>query len=226
MSAAKTAGICGVAGPILFASVVTVLSVIERDFMTSLGWDPLTAPTRDWPSGLALGPGGVVMTVTFLLCGVLLVVFALGLWRSFHAWRAGKAASLFLAAAGCAMCFLSFATDPTNSAVPATLHGRIHDGAFSVLGAALLLSLAAFGFVFKWRGKWGMAIFSWLTAALTVPSFVVKGIVFYVFLAAFMAWCELTALQLLRLAVGPGKRADLLYLTPPGARTGCFPRDP
>jgi Protein of unknown function (DUF998) len=202
MSAGKAAGICGVAGPLLFASVVTVLSFIERDFMVSLGWNPLTAPTRDWPSGLALGPGGIVMTVTFLLCGVLLVLFALGLLRAFPAGRIGGAASLLLAAAGCAMFFLSFATDPTNSSVPATLHGRIHDAAFAVLGAALLASLAAFGFVFRRQGKRGMAIFSWLTVALTVPSFIVKGIVFYVFLAAFMAWCELTALQLLAQATG------------------------
>lgn len=79
----KTAAMCGIAGPILFAGVVVTLSFLERDFMLSLGWDPLTAPTRDWPSGLALGPGGFVMTGAFLASGLLLVFFAFGLRRIF-----------------------------------------------------------------------------------------------------------------------------------------------
>ena len=62
----KAAAVCGIAGPILFAVAVAALSFLERDFMLTLGWDQLTAPTRDWPSGLALGPGGFAMTAAFL----------------------------------------------------------------------------------------------------------------------------------------------------------------
>jgi Protein of unknown function (DUF998) len=200
--ALKTAAACGMGGPILFASVVAALTVRERGFMLTLGWDPLVAPTRDWPSGLALGPEGFVMTATFLVCGLILAFFVFGLLREFRSDKGGRTASIFLFLAGLAMCLLAFPTDPTNSAAPATLHGRLHDGAFATVGVALLASMAAFGFVFRRRGQWGTAIFSWGTAALIVPSFTVKGIVFYFFLAAFLAWSEVAALRLLRGGVG------------------------
>jgi hypothetical protein len=198
----KAAAVCGICGPILFAGVVITLSFLELGFMLTLGWNPLTAPTRDWPSGLALGPAGLVMTAAFPACGLLLVLFSFGLHRGFQKTRAGPAASILLAVAGFAMCLLAFSTDPTNNAGPPTLHGLIHDAAFAVLGCMLLLSLAASGFAFRSRGKWTMAVFSWVTAVLIVPSFTAKGIVFYFFLAAFLAWCEAAAVQLLRSELG------------------------
>lgn len=195
----KAAAFCGIGGPVLFAGVLAVLSFLERDFMVTLGWDPLTAATHDWPSGLALGPGGIVMTAAFIACGLLLVFFACGLWRAFHAAPASAFASVFLALAGLAMSILAFSTDPTNSRGPPTLHGRIHDAAFVVLGATLLVSLVAFGFVFRTEKKWSAnAVISWMTAASIVPSFTAKGIAFYFFLASYLVWCEAAAVRLLR----------------------------
>ncbi len=75
----KIAGAAGMIGPALFAIVVATLSIVQYSFMRSLGWDPLLRPTFDWPSGLALGPFGWIMTATFLLCGPLLSIFAWGL---------------------------------------------------------------------------------------------------------------------------------------------------
>ena len=192
--AMRAAVIAGIAGPPLFAGVVVTLTVLERDFMSTLGWDPLAAPTRDWPSGLALGPLGPVMTFTFIVCGVLLAAFALGMYRAHRGTRAGTLASVLLALAGFAMSLLAFPTDPTNRSLPLTWHGVIHDSAFGLMGASLCLSLAAFGLAFRAQGgKLPIAVFSWTTAALVVPSFAVKGIVFYAFLAAFLAWCEAAA---------------------------------
>jgi hypothetical protein len=195
--ALKGAAACGIGGPALLAVVLVVLSILERDFMRSLGWNPLTAPTHDWPSGLALGPAGLVMTMAFVACGLMLVFFAWGLEGVFPRTPARSAASILLALAGFAMTFLAFPTDPTDRTGPATLHGRIHDGAFAVLGGALLVSLAIFGFVFL-AGNWrASAVLSWATVALIVPSFLFKGAVFYLFLAAVLAWCETAAFRLL-----------------------------
>ncbi|MGD0727743.1 MAG: DUF998 domain-containing protein [Spirochaetia bacterium] len=200
----KAAAFCGIGGPVLFAGVLAVLSFLEKDFMRALGWDPLTAATRDWPSGLALGPGGFVMTAAFIACGVLLLFFAFGLWQAFQAAPVSSAASIFLALAGLAMSFLAFTTDPTNSRAPATLHGRMHDAAFVVLGVTLLVSLVAFGFIFRTEKKWrANMVVSWVTAALIVPSFIVKGIAFYFFLAACLLWCEAAAVRLLRRTGAP-----------------------
>ena len=195
----KAAAVSGIAGPILLSGVIAVLTIVEHDFMVTLGWDPLTAPTRDWPSGLALGPWGFVMTAAFIVCGLMLVLFAAGMSTAFRWERGGPTASVLLAFAGLAMCILAFPTDPTNRALPLTWHGFIHDAAFVVLGVVLFASLAAFGFVFLAKGKWrANAVLSWSTAALIVPAFTLKGVAFYLFLVAVLLWCEAAALRALR----------------------------
>ena len=108
------------------------------------------------------------------------------------------------------MALLAFPTDPTYRHLPLTWHGLLHDTAFAVLGAALSLSLAAFGFSFRAAGRGRtMAIFSWTTAALIVPAFAVKGLAFYAFLAVFLTWCVAAALALRRLAEEEGRRHGL-----------------
>jgi len=48
----------GIIGPILLASTIITLTFIEYDFLLTLRWHPLYAPTTDWPSGLSLGEQG------------------------------------------------------------------------------------------------------------------------------------------------------------------------
>jgi hypothetical protein len=80
----------------------------------------------------------------------------------------------------------------------------MHDAAFVVLGVTLLVSLVAFGFIFRTEKKWrANMVVSWVTAALIVPSFIVKGIAFYFFLAACLLWCEAAAVRLLRRTGAP-----------------------
>ena len=67
----KLAALAGTIGPLLFGSVLLVLTLIDYDFMGSLGWEPLSVTTSVWPSGLALGPYGRVMTVAFLVNSLL-----------------------------------------------------------------------------------------------------------------------------------------------------------
>ncbi len=57
----KLAARAGILGPLLFGGVVTTLTILKYDFLLSLGWDPLYAPTFDWPSGLSLGKYGWIM---------------------------------------------------------------------------------------------------------------------------------------------------------------------
>jgi len=72
----KLAALAGTIGPLLFGSILLVLTVIEHHFMRSLGSEPLRVTTSDWPSGLALGPYGYVMTAAFLVNGLLVGLFA------------------------------------------------------------------------------------------------------------------------------------------------------
>jgi hypothetical protein len=194
---AKLSPLAGILGPILFAAALLVLSVLEYPFMRTLGWDPLSAPTLDWPSGLALGPYGAAMTAAFILGGALMALFALGLRRALRQNPAGRLASVLLLVAGAALCILSFPTDPTLSHPPPTLHGRLHDLAYVVLGLSLFTAMLAFGYAFRREPAWrNLSLYTWLTAALVLPAAALKGAAFYVFLGAVLLWSEVIAVRL------------------------------
>jgi len=73
----RVASAAGMAAPLLFGGALVVLTLVENHFLRSLGWDPLQAPTLDWPSGLALGPYGSLMTAVFITTGLLTGLFGL-----------------------------------------------------------------------------------------------------------------------------------------------------
>ncbi len=195
------AAAAGLLGPLLFAAVVIALTVAQYRFMRSLGWDPLWRPTFDWPSGLSLGPLGIMMTGTFLITGVLMSIFALGLRRELQN-RSGQIGSALMIAAGFAIMGLAFTADPTVRSAPATWHGRLHDLSFVLLGLAWMPALIALGFAFRQDNHWKhLSVYTWITAALAIPTFALKGIVFYIFLLAMLVWSEATALHLNQVTV-------------------------
>lgn len=67
--AIHVAALAGMAGPLLLGGTIAALTWLQRDFMRGLGWNPISAPTLDWPSGLALGPYGNVMEAAFIGSG-------------------------------------------------------------------------------------------------------------------------------------------------------------
>lgn len=190
----KIAALAGIVGPLLLGSVITILTIAERDFMTSIGWR-LNSPL-DWPSGLALGPYGWIMTLTFFLSGILIIVFASGLRLSLPPVRPALIATWLLIAAGFGMIGLVSPTDKTIRTTPATVHGRLHDASFVVIGLTLMPAMLLLGFVYFKKGQRGLAIYTWLTTALAIPTFWLKGFAFYIFLLAILTWCEVIALQL------------------------------
>ena len=193
----KIAVIFGLLGPVLFALIVAAMTFLKYDFLLSLGWHPLNAPTFDWPSGLALGPYGWIMTATFITSGLMMTVFAAGLRISLPRSRVTFYSSLALSLAGLALAGLAFTTDPTIRVTPATWHGRLHDLSFVMLGLTLMPAMLLFGFAFREDDRWrNLSLYTWLTVMLAFPAFWLKGIFFYVFLLAVLVWCEVTALRL------------------------------
>lgn len=184
-------------GPILFASVVATLTILKYDFLLSLGWHPINEPTFDWPSGLALGKYGIVMTLTFIISGCLIALLATRLFLNLKTGLASKAGSTLLVFAGIAMASLSFTTDPTIRDTPATWHGRLHDLSFVLLGLSLMPSMLILGKAFRDDSRWNhLSLYTWLTAALALPTFFLKGAAFYVFLFAILIWIEVIAIRL------------------------------
>ena len=160
--------------------------------MRSLGWNPL-GPVIDWPSGLAMGPYGWLMTLTFFICGALMAFFAYGLKLALH----DKLATSLLMLAGFAMMMLVFTSDPTIGRAGYTWHGFLHDAFFVVLGVSLMPGMLLLGRVFQKNAQWeSLGLYTWGTLALVVPTFWLKGVAFYVFLLAILTWSVVVALRL------------------------------
>ena len=193
----RAALVAGTVGPLAFGLTVAGLSVAQYDFMRGLGWNPITAPTFDWPSGLALGPYGLLMTLAFVVGGAGLALLALGVGQSLRAGSVGRVAAAMLVLAGIAMAALASPTDPTLTTRVATITGRIHDLSFVALGLTLFPAILLFAVAFRRDPAWRpLSIWTWLTLALAAPAFILKGPAFYVFLAAVLVWVEAVAARL------------------------------
>lgn len=186
-------------GPVLFAVVLAALTIIEYDFLLSLGWHPIDAPTFDWPSGLAFGKHGWIMTATFIISGLIMILFAYRLFLDLKRSAASKLGAALMAFAGLFLAALAFTADPTIRDYPATWHGPLHDMAFVFLGLTLFPAMIFLGFAFRSDPHWkSLAVWTWGTLALAAPAFFVKGAAFYVFLFAILLWNEVAAIRLKR----------------------------
>lgn len=184
-------------GPALFTFVLTTLTIVEYDFLLSLGWHPINDPTFDWPSGLALGRFGWIMTATFIFTGFIMTLFARRLFLDLKRTALSKLGTTLMSFAGLFLATLAFTTDPTIRDYPATWHGRLHDLSFVLLGLTLFPAMIVLGFAFRADERWkSLAVYTWGTLALAGPAFFIKGAAFYVFLFAILLWNEIAALRL------------------------------
>jgi hypothetical membrane protein len=130
----------GIIGPLLFIVVFLVEGLTRPGYSA---W-------RHYVSQLATGPGGWVQVVNFLMCGTLVVAFAVGLRLATRSVAAPILLGLFgigLIVAGV------FSTDPALGYPPGvpvvhTTHGMIHGlaglASFSLLPAATFVMAAWF----------------------------------------------------------------------------------
>lgn len=201
------AAIAGMAGPGLFAVVLLALTAIQHDFLLEIGWRPLRDPAGVWPSGLALGRYGRAQTASFVVSGLLLMLFVLGLHLGATDGRGPRSGPALLFAAGTAMALMGFETDPMRRTGPRTIHGWVHDLAFVLF---VLTLLSALFFLWRrwrdnplWRGHARYTLVTGLLAALLLP---LPGVAYYLFLAVVLVWFEVTALLLWRLQASSPRR--------------------
>jgi hypothetical protein len=169
----RNAAFAGMIGPALFALIVVVLTVAQYGFMVDLGWDPVGASDVPWPSGLALGPLGGLQVLNFILFGLALMVFAVGLHRGVAARVRGSVIGpVLLVVAGVALVLAAFKTDPSLSGGPQTWHGLIHGLAFLLLVLSLLLSFLFLWWRLRRDPLWrGYDLYTIITAVLYVVLF-------------------------------------------------------
>lgn len=194
----RLVALTGIIGPFLFAGMLTLLTILQYDFMRSLRWHPLMP--IDWPSGLALGPYGIWMNVAFAGTGLVLMLFAWGLGQVFPA---SKAWLLFLAS-GLAMLMLCFPTDPTYRTTPMTWHGILHDSAYVLLGLSFIPGQLVLARHFARSPEWKpYAGLTWWAVVIIIPSFIIKGVAFYILLLTMLTWYELISLKIWKVASSP-----------------------
>jgi hypothetical membrane protein len=97
----------GIVGPVIFVVVALVQSLLRRDH--SLVGHPISA--------LAAGPSGWVQNVNFLLFGLLMIAYAVGLHLGVRPSRAGVVGVLFLLLSGVGLMWAAVfpATDATGA---------------------------------------------------------------------------------------------------------------
>jgi hypothetical membrane protein len=140
-----------VAGPLFTAAYL-----LEGAFRGH-GYSPLRHPV----SSLALGPYGWQQILTFVVCGLLVLLFSIGLRRSLRPGPGGVVLPLLVAVWGVGLVGAGvFVTDPISgyptAATPVTWHGQLHDLAFSLPAfAALTVAMLTAGVTFtRRRARW------------------------------------------------------------------------
>ena len=171
----------GVIGPLLFIVVFLVEGLTRPGYSA---W-------RHYVSQLATGDGGWMQVVNFLVCGTLIIAFAIGLRFALRGSRASVGAPVLFGLFGTALLVAGiFVTDPAlgypvGAAQVHTMHGMIHG--FSGLAAFSLL--AASGFVMAWHfaaepgsRRWqlyslgvGLLIVAFFIASTTVSTLDARG---------------------------------------------------
>jgi hypothetical protein len=197
----KAAVIAGMIGPALFATLLLALSALQYDFMLGIGWRPVANPAGAWPSGLALGPCGTAQVANFVVSGLLLAFFSLGLHLGATNGRGSPFGPALLLLAGAAMALMGFETDPIRKIGPRSLHGLIHDAAFVIFVLAFLTALFSLWRRFEADPRWrGHARYTLATGILAVLLLLLPGVAYYLFIVTLLAWIEAIAIRLWRLS--------------------------
>ncbi len=165
--------LAGFVGPLLFIGVFLVAGA------TRPGYDPW----RMFVSQLATGPGGWVQVANFFMCGVLVLLFSLGLHQALAGTRGSVGAPVFLSVFGASLLFAgAFTTDPVLGYPPGasevrTVHGTIHN----VAGLVTFTFLPVACFVMSWHFAGGnetwWSIYSAVAGATVLLAFFGGGIV-------------------------------------------------
>jgi hypothetical protein len=168
---------CGaMAGP-LFVITFLLEGAMRADY------NPLRHPV----SSLALGDFGWMQVANFVLAGLLMLAFAIGLWIILRPQRGSTWGPLLVAIwGGGLLCAGIFLTDPVSGYPPGspniplnpTAQGALHDQ-ISLLGfLALTITCFVFRYYFATRGERGWAMYSALTGILFPLGIVLSSMAF------------------------------------------------
>ena len=200
----RRAAVAGMIGPIMFSLLVVSLTFVQYDFMLRLGWQPFQESDVPWPSALALGPYGWLQVANFVLFGLLLIAFAVGLDREIVAGKWAKAGPTLLIVAGIALVLCGFKTDPHLANGPQTISGWIHTLGFFLLLGSLLPAIFVLWRRLRQDTRWrGYDSYSLVTGVLALATVFLPQIGFYLCLLVTLTWIGIIAIRLWTLSGRP-----------------------
>jgi hypothetical protein len=213
---------CGVVSPFLF----TIVLLIEG--ATRPGYNPWIQAG----SALSLGEQGWMQITNFIVNGLLILGFAMGVRQTLRVGKGATWGPILLAVVGGGLLVAGiFVTDPTLGYPPGTppgpaflttVHGAIHFfvGAFSFFGG---LPAACFVLARRWTSdeQWkGWAAYSLVTGVLMVASFVAfvivgmlngpAGLVERITISIGLAWIVFLAIGLLSKHTGSDEERGIV----------------
>ena len=165
---------CGAIGPLLFIVMFLIEGATRPNYNA---W-------HHFVSSLSQGEQGWMQIANFLMCGVLVLCFAIGLRRVLHPGKGSIWGPLLLGIFG--LCLIGaglFVTDPLLGYPPGapstpTLHGVVH--IFLSLVAFIALPAACFVLARRFAGDpaWhGWAFYSLATGILVIVFFIITDVV-------------------------------------------------
>ncbi len=182
------------------ANIIGIVVYLVLDIIAQL-LPPHYSPITQAESFLAIGPYGYIMTVNFLIRGLLSLSFIIGLIITFNSKKSQYRMGLILLGIWSIGAFI-LAFFPADLTPPATIHGTIHviTALAAFLGGSLgilALSISMRNDV-KFKGIINIAlplsIFSVIILAfLSLPVF---GLVERIFLASVLLWMLIISLYL------------------------------
>jgi hypothetical membrane protein len=148
----------GIIAPPLFVGVFTIEGWLRP------GYEPLST----YISTLSLGPRGWIQITNFVILGVLLLLFALGVSAEIQTGKASRSGPILLAII--AILFMvsgPLVMDPTGTPLDqATLHGTIHGLAGGII--FILMPISCFVFLRRFRMDLKWQAFQWWTLVLGI----------------------------------------------------------
>ena len=201
-STQRILAICGIVGPILYTIVVFTIGLLRP------GYNYLTQHISEL--GEVGGPNAIIMnTAGFMLLGVLMIAFALGLHRGINEGEGSKIGPALIAMSGAGWIAVGlFQVDPNSVNVSFT--GMMHGLGAMAIGLGFSIAPFAIARRSKKDRRWeSYRIYSLATGVVTV----IIGLVFIfggiegwmgalqrIVIGVPLLWIEFMAIQLLRLS--------------------------
>ncbi|WP_218839237.1 DUF998 domain-containing protein [Evansella halocellulosilytica] len=201
---------CGMVGSIMFVIVFLV------DGATRIGYDPIYHPV----SALSLGDRGWIQVVNFIIAGLLMIAFAVGLRRALFPGHGAKWGPLLFGLFGLSLLFSGvFVMDPMKGYPPGAPSGVYSDGTswhhtvHDAFGIVVFTSLPIACFVIARRftksARRSWSIYSTLTGFVMIVLFFIfgtlwesdspfSGLIQRIMLIVGFLWTTLVAIYLIK----------------------------